>query len=196
MPKELVKGEHFILPTGETQGDRPAPQITSEPAEESEHDMSSLTAGFAMWMHKRAASAQGETTPCSEVLGGKRPKRSGLNEEVQKSPVVITSNSPKRASDALLALEGATKDASKDACASLEDGTLARRPQSIDKVVGEGPFAETTVGQPLLARQSNLAILGPRKPRVLDRLVLNSPFKPMKWDYLSVDTSVPGLDAA
>ena len=68
--------------------------------------MSSLVAGFAARMPKRATSAQGETTPSSEVPGDKRPKRSGLNEEVQKSPTVITSDSPKRASDALSTLEG------------------------------------------------------------------------------------------
>ena len=58
-------------------------------------------------MCKRAASAKGETTPDSEVLGEKRPKWSGPDEEAQKSLVVITMDSPKRASDALSALEGA-----------------------------------------------------------------------------------------
>ena len=62
------------LPTRENQGDRPTPQIASKSAEESEHDMSILAAGFALWMRKRAASAQGETTLCSEVSGGKRTK--------------------------------------------------------------------------------------------------------------------------
>ena len=55
--------------------------------------MSSLVAGFATRMHKRAASAQGETILGSGVLGRKRLKRSGLNEEVQKSPIVIIFNS-------------------------------------------------------------------------------------------------------
>ena len=32
--------------------------------------------------YTRAASAQAKTTPSSRVLGGKRPKRSGLNEKV------------------------------------------------------------------------------------------------------------------
>ena len=56
--------------------------------------MSSLLARFVARMGKRAGSAQGETTPDFEVLGGKCPKRSGLNEEIQKSPSIITSNSP------------------------------------------------------------------------------------------------------
>ena len=51
------------LPIGETQGDRPAPHISSEPAEESEHHMSSLVVGFAVRMRKRVASAQGEIAP-------------------------------------------------------------------------------------------------------------------------------------
>ena len=62
------------LPTRETQGDRPAPQTASEPAEESEQDMFSLTVGFVVRMRKRVTSAQGETTPGSEVPGGKHPK--------------------------------------------------------------------------------------------------------------------------
>ena len=36
----------------------PIPQSTSESTEESEDDMSSLAAGFAVQMFKRAASAQ------------------------------------------------------------------------------------------------------------------------------------------
>ena len=90
----------------------------------------------------------------SEVLGGKRPKWSGLNEEVQKSLVVITSDSPKRAFDALLALEGFAQDASREACASLKDGTLAKRPTNADKVVGKAPFVETVVSSSLPARRS------------------------------------------
>ena len=68
---------------------------SSEPAEEREGDMSSLAAGFAAWMCKRAMSAQGETTPDCKVSSGKRPKRSGQDEEAQKSLVVITVDSPK-----------------------------------------------------------------------------------------------------
>ena len=62
--------------------------------------------------------------------------------------------------------------------------------------MGEALSIETSVGLLLPARQSNLTIVGPRRPRGLDRLVPNSPVKPMKWDHLSADTSVPGLDAA
>ena len=64
------------------------------PIEESEDNMSSIVAGFVARMHKRAASAHGETTPGSEVPGGKYSKRSGLDKEVQKSLTVVTLDSP------------------------------------------------------------------------------------------------------
>ena len=82
--------------------------IASDPAKEREDDMPSLTSGFSARMCKRATNAQGETTPGFEVSGGKRSRRSGLNKEAQRSSVVIIVDSPERASNALLALEGAT----------------------------------------------------------------------------------------
>ena len=53
----------------------------ADPAEERENDMSSLAGGFFALMRKRAASAQGEITPSSEVSGEKHPKRSDLDKE-------------------------------------------------------------------------------------------------------------------
>ena len=97
-------------------------QISSESVKEREGDMSSLAPGFSPRMRKRARSTQGETTHGLEVSGDKRPKRSSPDEEAQKSMTVITVDSPKLASYALPALEGATQDASKEAYASLEDG--------------------------------------------------------------------------
>ena len=55
--------------------------IASDPAEEMEDNMSSLAAGFAARMCKKAANAQGDTTPSSEVFGGKFSRLSGPNEE-------------------------------------------------------------------------------------------------------------------
>ena len=95
--------------------------IVSDLAEEMKDDMSSLVARFSAPMRKWAASAQGETTPSSEVSDGKRPKRFGPDEEAQRSLTSTSMDSPERASDALPALEGATQDASLEACASLED---------------------------------------------------------------------------
>ena len=51
---------------------------------------------------------------------------------------------------------------------------------------------ETVIGSSLPTRWSNL----PRRPRGPDRLVLNSPIQPMKWDHPLTDTFVPGPDAA
>ena len=68
--------------------------ISSEPAEERDDDMSSLANGFSTTMCKRVASTQGETTPGFEVSGGKCLKRPGLDEEDQKSLIVITVDSP------------------------------------------------------------------------------------------------------
>ena len=62
--------------------------------------------------------------------------------------------------------------------------------------MGEAPFIETVVGPLLPARRSNLAIAGLRRLRGLDKVVLNSLVTPMKWDHLSMDTFVPGPDAA
>ena len=80
--------------------------IASDLAKERENDMSSLVAGFATWMRKQAMSAQGETTPSSKVYGKKRSRQSGPDEVAQKSPTVIIVDSPKRAPNALPALEG------------------------------------------------------------------------------------------
>ena len=48
-------------------------------------------------------------------------------------------DSLERASDALLALEGASQDAFKETCSSLEDKVLAGGPPNVDGVVGEAP---------------------------------------------------------
>ena len=89
-------------------------------------------------------------------------------------------DSPDQSSKALLALEGAAQDASREACVSLEDGVPAWGPTSDDNVVGEAPSVETIVGPLLSARQFNLAIGSLRRPRGPDKLVLNSSVKPMK----------------
>ena len=120
--------------------------------------MSSLAAGFAAWMRKRAESAQGETTLDFEVPGGKRPKRYGLDEVAQKSSTVITADSPERAFDALSALKGAAQDAFREACASLENGAPVGGPLKVGQLVSEAPFVETIVGSPLQAKRSSLAI--------------------------------------
>ena len=51
--------------------------ILSEPAEESEKDMSSLAVEFVAWMRKRAASNQRETTSGFKGPDDKPPKQYG-----------------------------------------------------------------------------------------------------------------------
>ena len=138
----------------------------SDSTKEREADMSNLAAEFVAQMRKRAASSQRETTPGSEVSSEKLPKRSGLDEEAQKSPAVIVVNSPKRASNVLPALEGATQDASREACASLEDGAPAGGLPNVDRAVSEAPTTKTTISPPLQTRRP--------KVRLPDRLRLGS----------------------
>ena len=94
------------------------------------------------------------------------------------------------------ALECATQDASKEACASLEDGVPAGGPPNVDEVISEAPSTETTVGPPLMARRSSLTTSSARKARLPDKLVLGSYVKPMEWARPSVDKSALGLDVA
>ena len=65
----------------------------SELAEEEEAEMSCLVSDFAARMRKRVSNAQGLIAPGSEVPSGKHPKLTGLDEEAQKSPVVINVDS-------------------------------------------------------------------------------------------------------
>ena len=143
-------------------------------------------------MHLRAASAQGETTPGFEVFGGKRPKRSSSDEEAQKSLAVITVDSLERAPDALLALEGTSHNASREACASLEDGVLTERPPNADGVMGEAPI-EMGVGSSFSAMLANI---GPCKPRPPNWLMLGIYVMLQEWNHSSEDKVAPGPEAA
>ena len=128
--------------------------ISSEPVEEKEDDMSSLTTKFVALMLKRAAIAQRKITSVSKGPGGKCPKLPGPNEEAQKSSVVSSDyyGLSRISLNALPALEGAAQNTSKEACVSLEDGALARGPPNTDQAVSEAPTAETTICFLLQAR--------------------------------------------
>ena len=55
--------------------------------------MSSLTARFTAQMSKRAINSQGEATPGSKDLDGKRSRWSDPEEETQKSLAVVAVDS-------------------------------------------------------------------------------------------------------
>ena len=79
--------------------------------------MSSLATGFAIRMRKRVVGSEGETTPRSR---GKRSRQSSPDEEAQKDWAIISVDSPDRAPNDQLALEGTPNEAG----ASLEKGIL------------------------------------------------------------------------
>ena len=78
----------------------------------------------------------------------------------------------------------------------MEDGISAGGTLRGDNDVGEAPYVEKIVVSLLFSRQFNLAIGGPRRPRGLDKLVLNSWVKLMKWDHPPMEATAPGSDAA
>ena len=69
-----------------------------------------------------------------------------------------------------LALEGASHDASREACASLEDGVPIRGPPNADGFVGEAP-SKIVVGSSFSIKLANV---GPSRPRLPNRLMLGS----------------------
>ena len=79
----------------------------SELDEEEEAEMTSLVSSFPGRIRKRAASAQGVTAFDAELHGVKLLKLTCPDEEAQKSPTIINMDSPGRAFDTQLALEGA-----------------------------------------------------------------------------------------
>ena len=135
----------------------------SESVEEEEAVMSGLVSGFVERMRKRGASAQGEIALGYELPCGKHSKLSDPDEEAQKSSTVINVDSIDRAFDAQSTLEGALEDASREACASLENGITA----------GGSPNAEGVVAEALLEVATDLSFstrlisVGLRRPRML-----------------------------
>ena len=129
-------------------------------------------------------NAHGETTPGFEGLGDKRPRRSGPKEEAQKSLTIIAVDSSERALEDMLALEGVAQGALQEACATLEDQAQAGGSPNTDQVVGEAPL-EAAADLSFMAR---LAMVGPRRARMLDSIVLSFFVQPMEWDRLSVNT--------
>ena len=102
--------------------------------------------------------------------------------------MVINVDSPNRASDAQPVLEGAPKEA----CAPPDDGIPADGSPGVEGVVAKAPL-EVAAAPSFSTR---LASAGPRKPRMLDRLLLSSYVTPQEWVHPMVDTVAPSLEGA
>ena len=79
-------------------------------------------------------------------------------------------DSPDRAFDAQFALEGPPWDSFREACAPLEDGIQTGGSPGAEGVVAKASL-EVVVGPSFSTR---LASVGPRRPRMPDRLLLCS----------------------
>ena len=164
----------------------------SGPVEEMEDNLSILAAGFAVRMHKRATSSQGETILGYEEPDGKHPKGFGLDEEAQNNSTVITVDSLEQASNALQALEGAAQEAPREACASLEDEIPNGGSPNANRAMGEAPL-EIAVELSFWVRFVNVV---PHRLRGPGRLVLNSPVILMKWEHPSMGAPILSPDTA
>ena len=140
-------------------------------------------------MYKRVVSVQGEANPESEVLGGKRQKKSGLGGEVQESQAVVTLDSLERAFEAISTLEGAAQEPPGEAGKELEDGIPAGGPFDANRVAREAP-SEITVGSSFLARLTNA---GPRRARLPDRMGLDSYVPPQECGCPPLDMVAPSV---
>ena len=159
----------------------------SKSVKEREVEMSSLAAGFAAWLCKRATNAQGEATPGSKGLNGKRSRLSDPEKETQKSPAIIAVDSSKRAPDGVLALGGSDQGALDEASATLEDQAPTEGSPNADQVLREAPL-EAAADQAFLAK---LTMVDPCRARMVYRLALSSYVQPMEWDHPSVDAPIP-----
>ena len=101
-------------------------------------------------------------------------------------------NSPERAPDGMLALKDAAQRALKEACATLEDRAPTGGSLIANQFVGQAPPAVAAY----LAFLVRLARVGPRRAKMLDKLVLSSYVHPMEWDRPSVDMPTHGPEAA
>ena len=129
--------------------------------------MSSLAVGFVAWMHKRAASAQEETTPNSKSPDAKCFKHSSPAEGVQISPTTIFVGYPERALSVLLDLEGNARGV----YTLLKDGAPAKEPPLDGEVTNKALSCKRSRWP--TARHS-LTLSGARRTRADPRLLCQS----------------------
>ena len=156
--------------------------------------MSGLVVGFAMQMHRRATNAQKGTTPGLEVSEDKRSRLFRSDEEIQADPAVIDVDSPERVLKALSSIGGASQDASRKACAALEDEIPTREFPHVDDVSIKALLIEATGAQLQLARWASFAIDGAQRPP--DRLVLSLYVEPIEWVRPMEDVPAPDQEIA
>ena len=101
-------------------------------------------------------------------------------------------DSPEQALDSLTDLEGVAQEAPREPRASLEDEVPDGGSPEVCKDAGEAPL-QTTIELSFSARLVNA---GPRRPKGLGKLVLNSPVILMKWEQPSLGALVLGSDTS
>ena len=104
---------------------------------------------------------------------------------------MISVDSLERAPNVLLALEGDARGASREACASLENGAPTRELPLADEVTNEALPIEKAGGLSPKARWPSLSLFGARKTRPPDKLILGSYVKPLEWSRPSADAPTP-----
>ena len=109
-----------------------------------------------------------------------------------KIPSLINVDSLDRAFDAQLALEGAPQDAPGESGALLEDRIPPEASSGAEGVTVEAPL-DVVVDPSFLNR---LASIDPRRPRMIDRLLLSSYVPLQEWVPHLADTVASGLEVA
>ena len=101
-------------------------------------------------------------------------------------------DSPERILEALSAIEGATRDASRNACTTLEDEISAGEFPLIDDAFIETSLVETIDALPQWAILAHFTVDGARRPP--NRPVLNSYVKLMEWARPTKDAAAPNQE--
>ena len=138
----------------------------SQSTEEREAEMSGFVIGFAIQVRKWAANTQEGTTPSLKVPCNKHSRSSRSNEKVQATPAVIAVDSPERVLEASFVVGGAAQDASRNACAALEDEVPAGEFPLVDDSLFEASLFKATDVLPPRARRAHFMVDSARGPLI------------------------------
>ena len=89
-------------------------------------------------------------------------------------------------------MDGAPQDASKEAYAQLENGIPDGGSLGVEGAIAEAPLEVATTS----SFSTRLTSIGPRRPRMLDWLLLSSYVSPQEWIHPSVYMVALGLEGA